>query len=244
MAPRILIADDEEPICRFLARLLESEPWDVETVSDAGHLVEQLRDGGFDLVVLDLHMPPYDGLDLLAEIKRLGVECDVVVLTGYGTVEVAVDAMKVGARDFLTKPVNSAAFLDTVRRVMDRRRPLPHVLASRLDDFTREKATDSSLRLSHLCEAFHISERYVCRLFQEHAESSFRQRLGYYRIERAKQLLMDTDMAIYEVAENSGFKNQRRLTESFRRYEGTTPRKYRTSQRDASASDPPFVPAP
>ena len=237
MAPRILIADDEVPICRYLARLLEAEPWEVETVSDAEHMVAQLRDGEYDLVVLDLHMPPYDGVDLLEEIKRLGIQADVVVLTGYGTVEVAVDAMKVGARDFLTKPVNSSAFVDTVRRVMDRRRPLPHVLASRLDDFTREKATNPSLRLAHLCEAFHISERYVCRLFQEHAGASFRKRLGHYRIERAKQLLRDSDVPIYEVAENSGFKNQRRLTEAFRRFEGTTPRKYRTSQRDATASE-------
>ena len=236
MAPKVLIADDEVPICRFLARLLEAEPWDVETVSDAEQLIDLLRAGGYDLVVLDLHMPPYGGLELLEQVTGLGVSSDVVVLTGYGTMEVAVEAMKAGARDFLAKPVNAAAFLDTVRRLIDRRRPLPHVLASRLDDFTRDQSTNPMLRLAHLCEAFQISERYVCHIFQEHVGTSFRQRLGFYRIEHAKELLRDTEMAIHAVAANCGFKNQRRLTEAFRRYEGTTPRKYRISQHVGGAT--------
>jgi two-component system response regulator YesN len=236
MVHRVLIADDEALVCGYLKRLLSSEPWEVEIVYDGRTAMERLNANTFDLVVLDLHMPPYNGLDILQEIQEKKLQTDVVVLTGYGSIEVAVDSMKVGAQDFLTKPVKPAEFLATVRRLLDQRRPLPHVLAGRLDEFTREHAGNAALKLADVCEHFRISERYVCRLFKEHGEASFRQRLGHYRIERAKGLLASTDISMFQVAERCGFKNQRRFTETFRREEGTTPRNYRENARSPARS--------
>ena len=231
MPHRILIADDEEQVCTYLERVLRPEPWEVRTVYNGREALELLGSGNFDVAVLDLYMPPHNGLEILEAVRDRGIQTDVVMLTGYGTVELAVEAMKVGARDFLTKPVKPVEFVRTLRRLLDQRSPLPHVLAGRLDDYTREQASEPTLRLDDLCRHFRISERYVCRLFQEHGGASFRQRLIHYRVERAKQLLASTDLPMSGVAEQCGFKNQRRFTETFRRQEGTTPRKYRETAR-------------
>ena len=231
MAHRILIADDDEMVCSYLEKVLRPEPWEVATVYDGREAMELLCNNTFDVAVLDLLMPPYNGLDILEAVQEKGVQTDVVMLTGHGTIEVAVDAMKYGARDFLTNPIKPVEFVTTIRRLLDQRRPLPHVLASRLDDYTREHAGNAALMLGDLCQHFRISERYVCRLFQEHGRATFRQRLSYYRVERAKDLLASTDLSMYQIAERCGFKNQRRFTEAFRRQEGTSPRKYRENLR-------------
>ena len=227
MAHRILIADDEEMVCSYLERILRPQPWEVETVYSGREALDRLAGGRFDVAVLDLYMPPHNGLDILQAVQQKGIQTDVVMLTGHGTIELAVEAMKVGARDFLTKPIKPVEFVTTIRRLLDQRRPLSHVLAGRLDEYTKEHASNPSLRLEDLCLHFHISERYVCRLFQEYSGSSFRQRLSYHRIEQAKHLLAARDQPMSQVAEQCGFKNQRRFNEVFRRQEGTTPRKYR-----------------
>ncbi|RMG04361.1 MAG: sigma-54-dependent Fis family transcriptional regulator, partial [Nitrospirae bacterium] len=122
---RILVVDDHKDMLGLLKKLLSSELGvDVLTCSSAVKAVETLRNNSIDLVVLDVKMPGKDGITLLREMKEIDAELVVIILTGYGTVEMAVEALKLGAYDFLTKPVNNERLVHTIRRALEYRRVL------------------------------------------------------------------------------------------------------------------------
>ena len=228
MAYRILVADDEPGVRDLLRRALSIEPWEVETAGDGREALNRLCGSPFDLAVLDVRMPHPDGLEVLRTLREKGIQTDVIVLTGYGFTDMAVQAMKLGARDFVEKQkLNLPELVATVRRLLEGRHLPPHVLANRLDAFLKERAFDSSLRFGDLCDHFHLSASYVARLFQEHLGESFRRRLSRCRVQRAKELLTSTDGPLYLIAERCGFKHWTRLTEAFVRLEGIPPQKYR-----------------
>ena len=119
---RVLVVDDEEGIREFLAESLEIDNHDVEEATDGLHASRLLARRGYDVVITDLNMPRKDGLTLLKEIRANQPEVEVIVVTAHGSVESAVAAMKVGAFDYLQKPVSGPAEVRMmVRRALERR---------------------------------------------------------------------------------------------------------------------------
>jgi YesN/AraC family two-component response regulator len=172
-------------------------------------------------------MPHLDALNILQGAQKLGIDTDIIVLTGYATVESAVLAMRRGAKDFLRKPFKVEELLTIVRRLLDARYPSNLTLAERLEAYVKDHAFDSSLKIEDLCGHFKISPRYVSKLFKEHLGVSFRRRLAQQRIDRAKQLIAHSDEPLYAVADRCGFRNYRQLTTTFKKLEGMLPRTYR-----------------
>jgi DNA-binding NtrC family response regulator len=105
---RVLIVDDEEVALKSLRRLLEKEGHRVATYSDPVRALERLREEPFDVVLSDLRMPHLDGLDFMAEAKRLWPELEVILITGYASLPSAVQAVKQGAYHYLAKPLDPA----------------------------------------------------------------------------------------------------------------------------------------
>ena len=105
-AVRVLIVDDEPMIRQLLTDVLGDEGYMVETVSSGEDAVLKLRDQRFDFVVTDLMMPGMSGLQVVETVKQLDPETDVVVMTGYASLATAVECMKLGAGDYLNKPIN------------------------------------------------------------------------------------------------------------------------------------------
>lgn len=103
---RILIADDEDYIVEALSVLL-ADDYELDTASDGQEALEKLRKKSFAVVLADLKMPKLNGLELLAVIKEQRIMTEVIIVTGKGTITTAVEAMKNGAYDYLTKPVES-----------------------------------------------------------------------------------------------------------------------------------------
>ncbi|MDZ4799210.1 MAG: sigma-54 dependent transcriptional regulator [Bryobacteraceae bacterium] len=101
---RILVVDDEVDIRESLETLLELEGYTVEMAVDAGDAWRRLEKNTYDLILLDLMMPDRSGMDLLHDIRLKDTETPVIMLTAYGSVEVAVKALKVGANDYFPKP--------------------------------------------------------------------------------------------------------------------------------------------
>jgi two-component system, NtrC family, response regulator AtoC len=119
----LLVVDDDEAVRCFLSAVLEEEGHVVVTATDGLQALEQLRQRSFHVVLADLTMPNMDGMSLLKAIRRDYPETEVIVLTGYGSVESAVAAMKAGAFEFLEKPLASPAALTlVVDRATERRR--------------------------------------------------------------------------------------------------------------------------
>ena len=105
---RILVVDDEEGLREFVGDALEADGHVTVRVGDGQAAAERLARESFDLVITDLRMPgPLDGMALLRRVRAEQPETEVVVLTAYGTVETAVEAMRLGAFDYLQKPLSS-----------------------------------------------------------------------------------------------------------------------------------------
>ena len=119
--PHILVVDDQEANRITLQRILEREDWKVSQASDGQAGLDQVRTNAPDVVVTDLKMPGLNGLELLKAIRTVRPEVEVILMTAYGTVETAVDAMKVGAYDYVTKPLKRNEIVSSVRKALEKK---------------------------------------------------------------------------------------------------------------------------
>jgi len=117
---RILIADDEEGIRESL-NLILGEEYELVFAKDGEETVAHLRREPFELILLDIKMPRMDGLEVLKRIKGNGVSTPVLVLTAYQSVELAKEAIKLGALDYLPKPFDRDHLLQSVRGILTSR---------------------------------------------------------------------------------------------------------------------------
>jgi two-component system nitrogen regulation response regulator GlnG len=116
---RILIVDDEKGICDILYRLLDSHGFRPMVAHDGESALEMIRLGIPDLVVSDVRMPGMDGLELLRRVKKHEADLPVIMITGWGGIEGAVEALKQGASDYLTKPVDSQELVNRIRQALE-----------------------------------------------------------------------------------------------------------------------------
>ncbi len=118
---RILIADDDQSVCLLLRYSLQAKGYQVQTASDGRQAFEMIREQPFDLVITDVRMPRMDGIQLLKRIKSFDPDLPVLVLSAYPTLELAVEATKLGAYNYIRKPVDNTQFQIMVRNVLDHR---------------------------------------------------------------------------------------------------------------------------
>jgi DNA-binding NtrC family response regulator len=121
---RILIVDDEEGMRRLLSRVLTREGYDTSTVSSGAEALRLVANERFDLVVTDIKMPEMDGLQLLEELKEYEPSLPIIVITAYGTIENAVQALRSGAYDYIAKPFENDEIKLTVAKAFERERLL------------------------------------------------------------------------------------------------------------------------
>ena len=100
----LLIVDDDEEIRSLVARRFRRRGFQVQEASDAAQALQRAANRLFDVAIIDMMMPGMNGLELLAKLKSVQGDCQVVMLTAQGTIETAVEAMKLGAFDYLRKP--------------------------------------------------------------------------------------------------------------------------------------------
>lgn len=119
MAEKILIIDDEPDMLKLLSMIIrEKSPYEVTTTNNPVEAVELAKKGGFDLVISDLKMPGLDGIEIIEAVKRLDEDTPVVIITAYGTVESASEAMLKGGFDFITKPFRKEQILFTIDKAL------------------------------------------------------------------------------------------------------------------------------
>ena len=113
---RILIADDDPDFCGFLRRIIQKAVSSVQVtkVQNGVEALEMLETSYFELAILDVEMPYLSGLDVLRSVKRKRIETDIILLTGWATVEMARKAAKHGAQDFLEKPIIISELIGTL----------------------------------------------------------------------------------------------------------------------------------
>ncbi|MEW6739787.1 MAG: sigma-54-dependent transcriptional regulator [Nitrospirota bacterium] len=119
---RILVIDDDQGTCHLLARILQKEGFNVVAENSPQNALSAFKGDNFDLVITDFYMPEMNGLELLAEIKRINPDVDVIVMTAFASVDNAVEAMKKGAYDYIVKPFQNDDLLLSIKRVLEKRR--------------------------------------------------------------------------------------------------------------------------
>ena len=116
---KILVVDDAEDILNTLRGSLEDEGFEVWTAGDGAEAMQLVRTRHPDIIFLDIWLPGMDGIQTLKAIKEFDADIEVVIMTGHGTVNTAVQAIKLGAADFLEKPLSLDNVLETIRRVLE-----------------------------------------------------------------------------------------------------------------------------
>src|SRR5947209_14194234 len=133
----ILIVDDEKSILESLKGVLEDEGYAATTSGTAESGLDLLRDRPFDVVLLDIWLPGMDGLEALSEIKKLDGSPEVIMISGHGTIETAVRATKLGAYDFIEKPLSLDRTLLVIKNAL-RQRQLERDNAALRDALARD----------------------------------------------------------------------------------------------------------
>ncbi len=121
--PKILIIEDEPAIRRVLAKILseENKEYEIEEASDGVEGLEKIKKEEYDLVLCDIKMPKLDGMEVLTSSKKIKPEIPLVMISGHGDLETAVNAMKLGAYDYISKPPDLNRLLNTVRNALDKK---------------------------------------------------------------------------------------------------------------------------
>ena len=142
MPPRVLLVEDEVNMARTQAKILQRRGYHVSTASNGREALRHLGQLPFDIVITDLKMPVMDGMQLLHHMNAQERGCAVIVLTGHGTIESAVEAMQCGAADYLTKPCNPDALLLKVEKLLETKRLQQEVVQLRKEVWAYKKFGD------------------------------------------------------------------------------------------------------
>lgn len=118
--PKILVIDDESSIRNTLQDILEYEKYEVVLAEDGQDALEQMGNGPYDVILCDVKMPKMDGIELLEKIREQDNDVAIVMISGHGTIDTAVEAIKKGAYDFISKPLDLNRLLITIRNAMDK----------------------------------------------------------------------------------------------------------------------------
>lgn len=119
---QLLVIDDEENMRHMLSVLLQKEGFDVITAVNGKEGLEKLKKGRFDVILCDIRMPEMDGLEFLKEIQVKDIESTVIMMSAYGTIDTAIDAMKLGAYDYISKPFKPDEIILTLKKLEERER--------------------------------------------------------------------------------------------------------------------------
>ncbi len=118
--PKILIIDDERSIRRTLKEILEFEDHTVDAVEDGISGIREAKENNYDVIFCDIKMPQMDGMEVLTKLKNDGLETPIIMISGHGNIETAVESIKNGAYDFIEKPLDLNRILVTIKNALDR----------------------------------------------------------------------------------------------------------------------------
>lgn len=147
MKHRILLVDDEPSNCESLKRILLDLTPDIQIAHSASDALAKLNDHSSTIIITDLKMPGLDGIELLKQIKQRSKAHEVILVTAYGSIPTAVEAMKFGAYDFLTKPLKRIDVISTVRRAQE-------ILELKLENINLRKELSSKVDMIGCSESF------------------------------------------------------------------------------------------
>ena len=156
-----------------------------------------------------------------------------IVTTSDCSFALAVEALRGGAVDVFERPISVEPIVARITATLESRIASPHYLGRRLDKYVRDNCAQQDMSLSRLSRSFGISNGYASLLLRDGSWGGFRTRLAHHRVKQAKRLLMTTNEPLYTIADRCGFSSASRLSETFGRFVGVTPKRYRELSADS-----------
>ena len=258
---KILIVEDEELERLVYRRQLEKSCLPVEVADEAASGKEalcMLKQTNPQIILMDIKMPGMDGLETARIIREMNYEVEIVFITAYSLFSYSSLAIRLRAADYLLKPVRPQELIAAVQRVIklieDKRRPHPggelshrynykagsddhvdnNLIINVLKDYINENYTQK-LTLNTLAKIAHYNSSYISSLFKKETGQGITDYITELRLNKARELLLDTSMSIDEIADNIGLNNNSYMTALFKRKVGMNPSDYRRFSKAETA---------
>jgi two-component system response regulator YesN len=229
---RIVVVEDEIRSRHGLVELIQSIDPRCKVVGQAVNGQQGLQQLGAlapDAAFVDIRMPVMDGIEMIREARRLELKCDFVVVSAYAEFDYARQALLLGARDYLIKPLTLEDVEKVLSRLMPAREaevpPPQHPAVRKALEMIRQNYA-KRIGLEELSEQLQMTSEYLSYLFRRDVGVTFSTYLRNYRIERACELMKSGDASTYELAQSVGFSDAKYFCRVFRQVTGQSSGEY------------------
>jgi DNA-binding NtrC family response regulator len=151
---KILVIDDERPIRRTLCEILEFEKFEVDQAENGEQGLKMIQENEYDVILCDIKMPKMDGMEVLEKVKKLDHNPTIVMISGHGTIDTAVDALKKGAFDYLPKPTDLNRLLVTVRNAINKKELVEETKVLKKKNLTKSNQQKLLVNLKQLKQLY------------------------------------------------------------------------------------------
>lgn len=232
MSYQILLVDDDPDFRAEMRECLSNRYRVMEAASgeEAIQLIKQPN--AIDVVILDVMMPGLSGTDVLKHMRQLNPSLGIVILTGRSSKDIAIEAVKGHADDYIEKPLDMDYFFKAIEKILHRQD------AKGLDGLTRrskiervkrflERNNVRKVSLNDVAQEVCLSEKYLSRVFKEKTGMGFSEYRLKLKMDKARDLLKHTDASVDQLAHQLGYKNLESFVRIFKKVVGQTPTTYR-----------------
>ncbi|MDG5785987.1 response regulator [Evansella sp. AB-P1] len=240
----ILLVEDERWVRTAIRKVIEKTGLPFRVVMEATNGMEALnwlQIHTVSLIVTDIRMPLMDGLALTKYIREKDIRSDIIIVSGHDEFNYAQQAIQSGVFNYLLKPVEHKDMEDCLKKWMELKEDHKEVRTeeeineelSSIEQVIRiiRQATPGSISLKEAANQVHLNASYLSQLFKEQTGKNFNEYAKEVRMSEAKNLLLRTSLRISEVAERLGYSDLAYFTNSFKKFYGTTPSKYRNDNK-------------
>lgn len=251
---KLFLVEDEANIRKGLRTLIEEVIGGFQTIGEAENgkeallALQRLKP---DLLITDIRMQEMNGIEMIKRIRDHDPNMEILIISGHGDFEYAKQAIKYGVSGFLLKPVDRvelAQFLSDFSRVRKLQSEQGAVYAEESDNGQGRQLIrkvkelvahrlGQEISLFSIAELVHLNPQYLSALFKAETGQNFSEYVTVSRMNKAKQLLKDTNLKVYEIAELSGYASSKHFMAVFKQVIGVTPSHY----RDYSVENPQYV---
>jgi len=254
----ILIVDDEPRTRQGLKKTLDTwanGQYQIKIASNGEEAIELMKQQQkVHILITDIHMPEITGLQLLKIAKEQNISPVIIVISAYSEFEYAQEALRLGVINYLLKPISKKALIEAVEEAVqtvekkERAGLIEKVVDTKLVDANAQipsnrepvrEAIDyinnhlkNELSQKEVADHVHLNPSYLSVLFKEHVKLTFSEYVTRRRIQRAKELLVSTNLPINDIAEESGYKTAKYFIKIFKELEGMTPSAYRKDNNE------------
>lgn len=253
----ILIVDDEPRTRQGLKKTLDTwanGQYQIMIASNGEEAIELMKQHKVHILITDIHMPEITGLQLLKIAKDQNIFPVIIVISAYSEFEYAQEALRLGVINYLLKPISKKALIEAVEEAVqtvekkERAGLIEKVVDTKLVDANTQNPSNrepireaidyinnhlkNELSQKEVADHVHLNPSYLSVLFKEHVKLTFSEYVTRRRVQRAKELLVSTNLPINDIAEESGYKTAKYFIKIFRELEGVTPSAYRKNNNE------------